>query len=323
MSDPLTSTDARLLAELNDLLQLDHDAVQAHTVAIENLRSEPFRSTLRTFRGDQQRHIAELTRLVQARGGKPVELPDMPTGMFKLGLQKAAAAGGDRELLLAFKAIEGQVRDRYRRAAADALPAEVSAVLRHNAADEERHYAWAMQALESLGAGAGTPLGRTEAVVETVHGHTADAIEAGEREVVVAAEGAREQLAGVADRARETAVAAGERARETAVAAGERARELAASAGDRALDAAGSGLTGAAAGLDRAANWADDRGGLAARAATPVRRFADVLQQEGTHLREQDIDAVRRDVESGVRSHPIRSVLIAAGIGYLVGRLLR
>ena len=301
MSDPLTSTDARLLAELNDLLQLDHDAVQAHTVAIENLRSEPFRSTLRTFRGDQERHIAELTRLVQARGGKPVELPDMPTGMFKLGLQKAAAAGGDRELLLAFKAIEGQVRDRYRRAAADALPAEVSAVLRHNAADEERHYAWAMQALESLGAGAGTPLG-----------HTADAIEAGEREVVVAAEGAREQLAGVADRARETAVAAGERA-----------RELAASAGDRALDAAGSGLTGAAAGLDRAANWADDRGGLAARAATPVRRFADVLQQEGTHLREQDIDAVRRDVESGVRSHPIRSVLIAAGIGYLVGRLLR
>ncbi|HEX9105786.1 MAG TPA: ferritin-like domain-containing protein, partial [Longimicrobiales bacterium] len=315
MSDPLNSSDARLLATLNDLLQLDHDAVQAYTVAMESLQSEPFRSTVRTFRGDHERHISELTRLVQERGGTPMELPHIPTGMFKLALQKAAAAGSDRELLLAFKANEGQVRDKYRRAAADALPVEVSGLVRRNAADEERHYAWVTQAVEALGAGAGTALGRTEAVVETVHGRTADAIEAGEREVMVAAEGAHEQISEMADRARDTAAAVGERARELASNAGDRARELASNAGDRALGAAGSGLTGAARGLDRAADWADDRGGVTARAATPVRRVADVLEQEGIHLQQQDLDAVRHDVETGVRTHPIRSVLIAAGIG--------
>ncbi len=312
MSEPYSPSDARLLAELNDLLQLDHDAVQAYTVAIENLASEQVRATVGLFRGDHERHIAELTRLIQSLGGTPLELPHIPTGFFKLALQKAAAAGSDRELLLAFKANEGQVRDKYRRAAAAAFPGEASLVVRRNAGDEERHYAWVMQALEALGAGADTAIGRVEAGVETVHGRTADAIEAGERELMVAAE-----------KARQTAGELGDRARETAADLGDRARGLAANAGDKALEVAGTGLEGAARGLDRAAEWADDRGGFVARAAPPARRFADVLEQEGIHLREQDIDAVRRDVEHGVRSHPIRSVLIAAGIGYVVGRMLR
>ncbi len=312
MSDPFSPSDARLLVELNDLLQLDHDAVQAYTVAIEHLHDEQLRRTVLAFRDDQERHIADLTRLIQSLGGTPLEAPHIPTGFFKLALQKAAAAGSDRELLLAFKANEGQVRDRYRRAAAATLPGEATDAVRRNASDEERHYAWVTQALEVMGAGADSALGRVEAGVEAVHGRTADAIEAGEREVMYAAEQAREKAGQLGDRAREAASDLGERA-----------RDLAGSAGDRALEVAGTGLEGAARGLDRAAEWADDRGGFVARAAPPARRFADVLEQEGIHLRQQDIDAVRRDAESGVRSHPIRSVLIAAGLGYVVGRMLR
>ncbi len=312
MSDPFSPSDGRLLAELNDLLQLDHDAVQAYAVAIESLTGEQLRTTVGLFRGDHERHITDLTQVIRMLGGTPSELPHIPTGFFKLALQKAAAAGSDRELLLAFKANEGQVRDKYRRAAAAVQPGDVSTVIRRNAADEERHYAWVTQALEAMGAGATSTIGRVEAGVETVHGRTADAIEAGERELMYAAE-----------KARETAGELGDRARDAAADVGDRARELAANAGDRALEVAGTGLEGAARGLDRAAEWADDRGGFVARAAPPARRFADVLEHEGTHLRQQDIAAVRRDVEDGVRSHPIRAVLIAAGIGYVVGRMLR
>ena len=301
MSDPHASSDAQLLAELNDLLQLDHDAVQAYTVAIDNLRAEPFRRTVQSFRGDHERHITDLTQLIQTLGGTPSEQPHIPTGFFKLAVQKAAAAGSDRELLLAFKANEGQVRDKYRRAAGASYPPEVTVVVRRNASDEERHYAWVTQALEALGAGTSTPVGRVEAGFEAVHGRTADAIEAGERELMVGAE----------------------KARESAAAMGDQARESASELGDRALDVAGTGLEGAARGLDRAADWADDRGGFVGRAAPPARRFADVLEEQAFHLRQQDVDAVRRDVEEGVRSHPIRSVLIAAGIGYVVGRMLR
>lgn len=305
-------SDAQLLATLNDLLQLDHDAVEAYTVAIDNLRSEQLRGTIRAFRGDHERHIRDLSTLIRARGGAPIEMPHIPTGFFKLGVQKAASAGGDRELLLAFKANEGQVRDKYRRTSVQAMDVEATALIRRNAADEERHYAWVTQALEMLGAGAATTAGKVESGFETVHGRTADAIEAGERTVMVAAEATREGLADLGDRAREGASELGESA-----------RGMAANVGDRALSVAGSGLEGAARGLDRAANWADDRGGLAARAAAPVRRVADALEHEGYHLSQQDLDAVRQDVEDGVRAHPIRSVLLAAGIGYVVGRMLR
>lgn len=306
------ASDVQLIATLNDMLQLDHDALEAYTVAVDHLRSEQLRGTIIAFRGDHERHVAGLTTLVLARGGKPMEMPHVPTGFFKLGVQKAATAGGDRELLLAFKANEGQVRDKYRRMSAEELDMEASALIRRNAADEERHYAWVTQALEALGAGAATTVGRVEAGFETVHGRTADAIEAGERAVMVAADATRERVAGL-----------GERARDTVSELGESARDVAAHVGDRALSAAGSGLEGAARGLDRAAEWAEDRGGVASRAAVPVRRIADVLEQEGVHLTEQDLDAVKRDVEGGVRAHPIRSVLLAAGVGYVVGRMLR
>ena len=302
MAEETNQDVARLIAGLNDLLQLDNDAVQAYTVAIESLEGEQFRSAVRMFRGDHERHIADLSALVRARNGTPSDLPHIPTGMFKLAVQKAAAAaGGDREILLAFKANEGQARDKYRRAAADMLPPDVSSVIRRNAADEERHYAWVTQALEVLGAGRTTAAGKVEAGFETVHARTADAIEAGEQEVMMAAQGAKAK--------------AGE--------LGERARELAANAGDRAMSAAGGGLEGAGRGLDRAADWVDERGGVASKAAAPVHRFAGVLQQEGGHLRQQDMDAVKRDVEGGVRAHPIRSVLLVAGIGFVIGRMIR
>lgn len=312
MAENTPQTDSQLLASLNDLLQLDHDAVQAYTAAMDSLTSEQYRGTIRTFRADHERHINELNGMVRARGGTPLDLPHVPTGAFKLAVQKAAGAGSDREILLAFKANEGQARDKYRRAAAAAWPPDVSATVRRNAADEERHYAWATQVLEAMGAGSETTIGKAENVFETVHGRTADAIEAGERQAMVAAEAVREKAGDLGDRVRETASDVGERVRETA-----------STVGDRALRVTGTGLGGAARGLDRAADWADDRGGVASRAAAPVRRVADFLEQEGVHLEQQDVDAVRHDVEEAVRAHPIRSVLLVAGIGYVVGRMLR
>ncbi len=62
---------------------------------------------------------------------------------------------------------------------------------------------------------------------------------------------------------------------------------------------------------------------MASKAAQPVHRFAGMLREEGGNLRRQDVEAVRRDIEGGVRAHPIRSVLLVAGIGFLIGRMIR
>src|SRR5690606_10560976 len=148
MAEPRMQTEASLVAELNDLLQLDHDAVQAYGIAIEAVEDERLRETLIAFRGDHERHIDELTELIRAHGGIPIETAHIPTGMFKAAVQRAGAARGDRALMLAFKANERQVRDKYRRHADAPHPPEVRAVLARAAADEERHYAWALEVLD-------------------------------------------------------------------------------------------------------------------------------------------------------------------------------
>ena len=192
--------DTALVADLNDLLRLDHDAVQAYTLAIALLAEERYRETLTAFRADHERHVQVLTGLIRDRGGVPLELPHLPTGAFKLAVQVVGAAGGDRGLLLAFKANERQVRDKYRRAAAGTSAPDVAPIIGHHADDEQRHYTWVLETLDDLGVGQDTPVGVAERVVELAHGRVADAIEGAERQVTVAGETVRRAAAAQAAR---------------------------------------------------------------------------------------------------------------------------
>jgi rubrerythrin len=174
----MPSRDSALIAGLNDLLQLEHDALPAYALAIAGAREPEHRDALSAFREDHRRHVAELTGLIRERGGFPVPLPHIPTGLLKLAVQAAGLPGGDRTVLLAFRANEWQSREKYARAAAAPVDAGVSAVLERAAADEARHYAWAVEALERLGLGDATPAGMANAAFARVHGTLADAIEA-------------------------------------------------------------------------------------------------------------------------------------------------
>jgi rubrerythrin len=188
MADTTAPTGAELIAELNDLLALDHDAVQAYSLAIGAISGAEYRDTLAGFRGDHQRHVEQLTQLIQAQGGVPVQLPHLPTGAFKLAVQALGTLGDDRAVLLAFKANEAQVRDKYRRHAARPHNTAVSVILRAAAADEERHYEWVQGALERLGIERGGLMDTVQGAVENIHGRAADAIESAGRRVAEAAE---------------------------------------------------------------------------------------------------------------------------------------
>lgn len=292
MEERSTQTAAELAAELNDMLQLDHDAVQAYTIAIQNLESDELRGRLEEFRGDHQRHITDLTHLIRTHGGIPIELEHVPTGFFKKAVQQVGALDGDTGILLAFKANERQVRDKYRRAAgAPGHPADVADVLRRNAEDEERHYAWAVDTLESLGAGSDTMLGRTEGAFERMHERTADAIENAERRVMERTESVRRAATEVPDRLR---------------------------------GVAGSGLDAAAGALDRAGRWVESRDGAAAdRAGSMAHDLADTLERAAGYLRAREFRGMRSDLEQQVRTHPLRSALVAVGAGFVLGRILR
>jgi rubrerythrin len=182
---------AELIAQLNDLLALDHDAIEAYSLAIGRVSRAEYREALAGFRGDHQRHVDELTELVRARGGVPVQLPHIPTGFFKTAIQALGTLGDDRAILMAWKTNEGQVRDKYRRYANQVHEPAAGAIISRAADDEDQHYAWGEQTLAQLGVREGTIVHTAQETVEKVHGRVADLVE-----------GAGQRVSGVVDRMR-------------------------------------------------------------------------------------------------------------------------
>jgi demethoxyubiquinone hydroxylase (CLK1/Coq7/Cat5 family) len=192
VSDALVlARDVTRIATLNDLLQLDHDAVGAYGIAIHAATDESHREALRGFRADHERHIEEITRLIQDRGGKPLQAPHLPTGVFKLAVQKAGALGGQTALLMAFKANERQSRDKYRRTAENADDFEVADVLARAADDEIRHYDWAVRTLLEMGVSPDSKTARVERAIEIGNARLADAMEGLETAAMAMFEGVR------------------------------------------------------------------------------------------------------------------------------------
>jgi hypothetical protein len=192
-----TTTDrlgtSETVAWLNDLLQLDHDAVAAYQLALRELDSPRLRSELEQHLHDHERHIEELERHLDRLGGLKFSMPHA-TGAFKLAIQAAAALATDRKVLLAFKANEMQARDKYARAAGMDLPIDVRDTIRRAAADESRHYDWAVRSLRQMGASEEDMDVRATKAVAHAHGRAADAVESAERGAMRVTEKARRAI---------------------------------------------------------------------------------------------------------------------------------
>lgn len=153
LDDTMTGTPMpKVLAGLNDLLRLDHDAIGAYEVAVEKLENAEWAEQIRGFMRDHERHIRQLNELILELGGTPINDPHA-TGPFKKALQGLGALGGDRGVLVAFRGNEFQVRTKYDRYAsrANRWPHAAKLLVDQNALDEERHYSWAVEVLEGLG----------------------------------------------------------------------------------------------------------------------------------------------------------------------------
>jgi len=96
-----------------------------------------------------------------------------------------------------------------------------------------------------------------------------------------------------------------------------------ASAEERVRHAAGGRLDEAADAVRRLGRNAYERGGVARRVDPVAQRLGSGLESAAGYVRSHDVDAMRIDVESEVRENPVRSLLVAAGVGFLLGRLIR
>ena len=151
MPQPDSLSDEDLIVALNDLIQLDRDAIEGYTIAINTMRNHGHREALAAFRHDHARHVEALGALIRARGAVPPRVSHLG-GPLGTAIQALGSAGtSDVSVLLACRTIERQARDRYRGSANDELPDDVRPVLQRHASDEEIHYRWFESSLEALG----------------------------------------------------------------------------------------------------------------------------------------------------------------------------
>jgi rubrerythrin len=279
---------AEILEGLNDLLQLDHDAVGAYQIAMEKLHDRDHADQIAGFRRDHERHIRELNELIADLGGTPKNHPHA-TGPFKLALQSLGGLAGDKGVLMAFRTNELQVRSKYDSYASKAnhWPTNIKRVIDACALDEERHFRWVSDVL-----------GKDENA-------TLDPIDRAREKAAMAGhklEAARERVADVAGTARERVADVAGTARERVAGGVDAVRNRIAGLTDR--------TTPAGAGYTAEAYDGYPAGGPSRTA--DLRGRAQALAGNAGDTFEQRFNA-----------QPLQTLLIAGIAGFVIGRLLR
>jgi len=140
----------KLADELNSLIALDLDAIDAYEAAILRLTHDDDKQQLGSFRDDHRRHVRELTALVLEIGDRPVTAPDAKR-VLATGKVVLLSLGGDLGIFEAMKSNEQMTNRTYDRVRGSAdLPLQARSVVERNYSDEMRHLAWIEQRVSML-----------------------------------------------------------------------------------------------------------------------------------------------------------------------------
>lgn len=135
-----------IIKDLNDLIELDYDAVEAYQAAIDRLEDKNYKDQLANFMQDHQNHIAALSQLVSQEGGSPADGADMKVILTK-GKVVIANLGGDETILKAMLMNEEVTNKSYEKEVEKDFPQPIQAILMAHLADERRHKEWLEVAL--------------------------------------------------------------------------------------------------------------------------------------------------------------------------------
>jgi len=140
-----------VVARLNALIRLDHDAIAAYKVAVLELRSPRNPDRLRAALADHRRHVYDLALLVRNLGGEPASHRDLrqllaggapplrPSGLTS-GLSGRVE---ERAILEAIRKNEEGCLEAYESAASQpGIPVDVRESVERNRNDERLHLAW-------------------------------------------------------------------------------------------------------------------------------------------------------------------------------------
>lgn len=133
---------------LNELIELDYDALEAYRIAVGRVEDLRDRARVSAFLDDHERHVQDLAALIRELGGEPAAAGDLRQILTK-GKVVIGGLFGDRLVLEAMKANEAESTTAYERAAARELPVRARALIDRHLADERRHHDWIVERLDA------------------------------------------------------------------------------------------------------------------------------------------------------------------------------
>jgi methyl-accepting chemotaxis protein len=140
-----------------------------------------------------------------------------------------------------------------------------------------------------------------------------------QREIDRTAERAHDTVDRAANTAQNAADTVSDKAQQVASTVKDKAQDIGQQAADRADDATttvGEKMSDVAQTIRERAPSSGTLGNVADTAAT-------TLDRAGTYLQQQDLGDMRADLEDIIRRHPIESLLVGLGVGYLLARSMR
>lgn len=139
----LVGTQANFADSIRELLELDFAAIEAYEAAINRLEDEDYKSNLKRFKSDHERHIEKLSNLLREH---KEEVPqDLSSTKQWLTQGKVVLANlvGDNAILKAMLSNESDTNTAYERMnERDDIWSDAIDILKSGLEDERRHKQW-------------------------------------------------------------------------------------------------------------------------------------------------------------------------------------
>jgi len=134
--------------EINSLIQLDIDAVEAYKQALKNIDFPSIHQSLESFRQDHEEHIKALSDEIRQLGGKPMERSQDFKGFLIEGFTAIRSITGVEGALKAMLGNEKLTTKTYEKALSADVPASTKDIIRKNYEDEKKHLKYIEDALD-------------------------------------------------------------------------------------------------------------------------------------------------------------------------------
>jgi rubrerythrin len=136
---------------LNDLLQLDIDAVNAYDLALKHIDDRNVYKTIRGFRQDHLQHMSDLTKFIKKYDGIPIEYSPDLKGYLIEGITILRSVTDTKGALNAMESNEKITTKNYNGALQENLefPNDIKDLLLKNFMDENRHLEYITNTLKN------------------------------------------------------------------------------------------------------------------------------------------------------------------------------